>query len=170
MNSKTTQIIVYTDGASRGNPGPAAAGFVLNDSDGAQLQAKAFFMGQATNNVAEYTAVIKALEVAKQLDAEQILLFSDSELLVRQVNGRYRVKSQLLKPLFQQTIALLGEFKQWQVKHINREKNRQADSVVNQALDLGHDFQLNQAPDNSTERKLSALRSKDLTYCHHCRM
>jgi formyltetrahydrofolate-dependent phosphoribosylglycinamide formyltransferase len=149
LPSKTEQLIAYTDGASRGNPGPAAAGFVLCDSAGTQLQARAFFIGQATNNVAEYTAVIKALEAAKQLAVEKIEIFSDSELFVRQVNGEYRVKSQQLKDLFRKTIELLGEFKQWQVQHVPRKKNEQADRIVNQALDLGCDFELNVAADNS---------------------
>ena len=149
LASGTDRIIAYTDGASRGNPGPAAAGFVLNDSAGGRLQAEAFFIGRATNNIAEYTAVMKALEAAKQLAAERILLFSDSELLVRQVNGEYRVKSQQIKPLFQQITALLGGFKQWQVQHIPREKNEQADSIVNQALNLGHDLRVNAAAGSS---------------------
>ena len=152
LNNKTDQIIAYTDGASRGNPGPAAAGFVLKNSAGAQLQTRAFFLGQATNNVAEYTAVIKALEAAKQLNLEKITLFSDSELLVRQINGEYRVKSQQIKPLFQQTVALLDEFKKWHLRHITREKNSQADSIVNQALNLGRDIQ----PDIDSEKTSTA--------------
>ncbi len=96
------KVIAHIDGGSRGNPGPAAAGFTLTDSAGTQLQAKAFFLGQATNNVAEYTGLVKALEAAKQIGAEQITVFSDSELLVRQINGQYKVKSELIRPFFRQ--------------------------------------------------------------------
>jgi ribonuclease HI len=91
------KIIAHIDGGSRGNPGPAAAGFVLKDSSGTQLQAKAYFIGRTTNNVAEYTSLVKALEAAGKFGAEQIIVFSDSELLVKQINGQYRVKSELIK-------------------------------------------------------------------------
>jgi len=105
------KIIAHIDGASRGNPGPAAAGFTLADSAGTQLQAKAFFLGRATNNIAEYTSLVKALEAAKKIGAEQLVVFSDSELLVRQINGQYKVKSEQIRPLFRQAVNLLGEFK-----------------------------------------------------------
>jgi len=134
-------IIAYIDGGSRGNPGPAAAAFVLNDKNGKQLQAKAFVLGKATNNVAEYTGLIKALEAAKQIGAEKLTVFSDSELLVRQINGQYRVKSEQIRPLFQQAVSLLGHFENWKVNHILRGKNQQADGLLNQALDLGHDIE-----------------------------
>ncbi len=135
------KIIAHIDGGSRGNPGPAAAGFTLADSAGTQLQAKAFFLGQATNNVAEYTSLVKALEAAKQIGAEQLTVFSDSELLVRQINGQYKVKSELIRPFFRQAVSLLAEFKNWRVRHITREENEQADKLVNQALNLGSDIE-----------------------------
>jgi len=141
MRDTTNDIIAYIDGASRGNPGPAAAGFTLADSAGTQLQAKAFFLGQATNNIAEYTSFVKALEAAKQIGAEQLMVFSDSELLVRQINGQYKVKSEQIRPLFRQAVNLLGEFKTWKVRHIAREKNKEADKLVNQALNLGADIE-----------------------------
>ncbi len=135
------KIIAHIDGGSRGNPGPAAAGFTLADSAGTQLQAKAFFLGQATNNVAEYTSLVKALEAAKQIGAEQLTVFSDSELLVRQINGQYKVKSELIRPFYRQAVSLLAEFKNWRVRHITREENEQADKLVNQALNLGSDIE-----------------------------
>jgi formyltetrahydrofolate-dependent phosphoribosylglycinamide formyltransferase len=136
------KIIAYIDGGSRGNPGPAAAGFTLADSAGTQLVGKGFFLGRATNNIAEYTSFLKALEAAKQAGAEQLTVFSDSELLVRQINGRYKVKSEQIRPLFQKAVTLLDGFKGWQVSHIPREKNHQADRLVNQALDLKRDVEL----------------------------
>jgi len=141
MRDTKYEIIVHIDGGSRGNPGPAAAGFTLADSAGTQLQAKAFFLGQATNNVAEYTSLVKALEAAKQIGAEQLTVFSDSELLVKQINGQYKVKSELIRPFFRQAVSLLGEFKNWRVQHIPREKNEEADKLVNQALNLGSDIE-----------------------------
>jgi len=133
------KIIIHTDGGSRGNPGPAAAAFILTDEAGTKLDAKAFFLGQTTNNVAEYTAITKALEAAKHADAKQLMIFSDSELLVKQLNGEYKVKSEKIRPLFRQTINLLNEFESWKVQHINREKNKEADKLVNQALNLEQD-------------------------------
>jgi formyltetrahydrofolate-dependent phosphoribosylglycinamide formyltransferase len=135
-------IIAHIDGGSRGNPGPAAAAFVLTDAKGRHLRAKAFFLGQATNNVAEYTAIHKALEAAKSLGAGQITVYSDSELLVRQLNGQYKVKSDTIRPLFAETIAMLAEFESWQVRHIVRENNKQADMLVNRALDLERDVEM----------------------------
>jgi phosphoribosylglycinamide formyltransferase-1 len=139
-------VIAYIDGASRGNPGPAAAGFILTDSTGNRLSAKAFFLGQTTNNIAEYTALIKALEAVEEIGAKNLTVFSDSELLVRQINGTYKVKSDQIRPLFQQATDLLAQFKGYEVQHIVREKNKQADKLVNQALNLERDIQ---EPDNS---------------------
>jgi formyltetrahydrofolate-dependent phosphoribosylglycinamide formyltransferase len=135
------QITIYTDGGSRGNPGPAAAGFILADPKGNQLQAKALFLGQTTNNVAEYTAIVKALESAKQIGVKRVTVFSDSELLVKQVNGQYKVKSEQIRPLFRQAIDLINDFEDCKVKHITRDKNKQADELVNQALNLEQDIE-----------------------------
>jgi formyltetrahydrofolate-dependent phosphoribosylglycinamide formyltransferase len=154
-------IIAYIDGASRGNPGPAAAAFSLSSRDGTQLQAKAFFLGKTTNNVAEYTAVVKALEAAKQIGTGELTIFSDSELLVRQLNGDYKVKSEQIRPLFRQAVDLLAQFKNWKVQHITREKNKEADKLVNQALNLGCDIEGKpaQAPPNTPPIRLGVLIS-----------
>jgi phosphoribosylglycinamide formyltransferase-1 len=147
----TDHVTIYVDGGSRGNPGPAAAAFVLKDKKGKQLQAKSFFIGKATNNIAEYTAIIKALEASKEFDAKEADIYSDSELLVRQLGGRYKVKSENIAPLFQQVTELLSEFEKWQIRHIPREKNKQADKLVNQALDLKKDIEA--APESATENR-----------------
>ncbi|MFC1795023.1 phosphoribosylglycinamide formyltransferase [Planctomycetota bacterium] len=147
-------IIAYLDGGSRGNPGPAAAAFVLNDASGTQLEAKAFFLGRATNNVAEYTGFVKALEAAAQIGPEQLRVFSDSELLVRQINGQYKVKSEQIRPLYQQAVSLLSQFKSWKVRHVTRDKNKQADSLVNQALDAGHDIEAKRKSTTSKEKPI----------------
>jgi len=135
------KIVVYTDGGSRGNPGPAAAGFVLRDNNGVELKRKAFFLGKTTNNVAEYTAIIKAIEAALQIGAEKLAIFSDSELLVRQINGRYKVKSENIKPLYRQAMDLMGQLNSWKVSHVRREMNVQADAIVNQAIDRRADVE-----------------------------
>jgi len=155
------EIIAHIDGASRGNPGPAAAGFILTDSTGTQLQAKAHVLGKTTNNVAEYTSLIKALEAARQIGAEKLTVFSDSELLVKQIRGKYRVRSEQIRPLFQQAVDMLGRFKDWKVRHITRENNREADGLVNQALNLGRDVEDEQepAPPNKKAVRLGVLIS-----------
>jgi phosphoribosylglycinamide formyltransferase 1 len=145
-------IIAYIDGASRGNPGPAAAAFILSTPDGTQLQAKAFFLGETTNNVAEYTAVVKALEAAKQIGDEELTVFSDSELLVKQLNGEYKVKSEQIRPLFRSAIGGLSHFKNWKIQHITRDKNKEADKLVNQALNLGRDIESRLEPTTQNKK------------------
>jgi len=134
-------IIIHTDGGSRGNPGPAASAFVLTDDAGKPLQGRGFFLGRATNNVAEYTAVLRALQAARQIEASTLTVFSDSELLVKQINGYYRVKSPKIRPLYRKVMDVLNQFEDWAVEHILREENKQADKLVNQSLDLQKDVE-----------------------------
>jgi len=133
------KIIAYTDGGSRGNPGPAAAAVVLTDVEGRPLFSKGFFLGRTTNNVAEYTAILKALEAALDLGAASIEVVSDSELLVRQLNGQYAVRSDHLLPLYQKARQLLSQFSPRLVRHVVREHNKHADNLVNQTLDARAD-------------------------------
>jgi phosphoribosylglycinamide formyltransferase-1 len=135
------KVIVHTDGGSRGNPGPAAAGFTLDDVDGHRLQTKAFYLGETTNNVAEYTALIRALEAARKLGADHVAVYSDSELMVRQLSGAYKVKSEAIRPLFEQVNELRSLFESCLVRHVMREKNEDADRIVNQALDARRDIE-----------------------------
>ena len=128
-------VVAYIDGGSRGNPGPAASGFILSDRDGNPLLSKGIFLGTKTNNEAEYTALVKALEAALELKAEKIMIFGDSELLVKQINGQYKVKSEKILPLYEEAAGLLSQFKKWKVEHVYREKNKIADGLVNEALD-----------------------------------
>ena len=154
MPKQVEQIIIYADGGSRGNPGPAAAAFVLADPAGIQLQARGFWLGRTTNNVAEYTAIDKALGAAKQIGAKQVVVFSDSELVVRQVNGEYKVKSEKLRPLFQRTVSLLGEFENWKVQYISRDENKEADKLVNQVLNLGRDVEGKESSSKPNKRAI----------------
>ncbi len=155
MEALAEEIVVYTDGGSRGNPGPAAAGFVLIDTNGTQLLGKAFFLGRTTNNVAEYTAIIKALEAAKQKGGKRITVFSDSELLVRQLNGQYKVKSEQVRPLYRQATFLMDEFESCKVQYIAREENKEADKLVNQALNLEGDVE---AKEQAAEPNKNTIR------------
>lgn len=133
--------VAYTDGASRGNPGPAAAGFLLQDETGRHLLARAYFLGRATNNVAEYTAVIRALEAAETIGISDLTLYTDSELVVRQLEGRYKVKSDLIQPLVERVQKLQAGFASCVIMHVTRDKNSQADRLVNKALDAGEDVE-----------------------------
>lgn len=126
---------VYTDGASRGNPGPAAVGAVFRQKDGEALCGHAQAIGEATNNQAEWHAVVQALEHCSRWGVARVHLFLDSELVSRQLIGQYRVKSLDLRPLFQQAQHLSRGFKEFKVRHVRREKNAHADQLANSALD-----------------------------------
>jgi len=128
-------LIIYTDGGSRGNPGPGAAAYVLSDKANNVIAGKAFFSEETTNNVAEYMGLLKGLEAAKKAGADSIEVFSDSELIVKQINGEYRVKSDNLKAVYNKCTDLLSGFDDWNISHISREKNTRADRLANRAMD-----------------------------------
>jgi ribonuclease HI len=123
------EIIVYTDGASRGNPGPAGIGVMLCTRSGEIVGEIAEYIGETTNNVAEYRAVIRGLEEAKALRAERVVVATDSQLLVRQILGQYKVKNEGLKPLFDQVNRLRKQFIRSDFIHIPRERNARADAL-----------------------------------------
>ncbi len=127
-------LLIYTDGASRGNPGEAGAGVVIKDREGKVYRTLKKYLGQTTNNQAEYNALILALREVKGM-GQNIRILSDSELLVRQVKGQYKVKNRNIKPLFDEARALLGGFASWEIEHIPREMNREADGLANEAID-----------------------------------
>ena len=126
---------IFTDGASRGNPGPASVGVVFRQKDGPDLAEFCEVIGKATNNVAEYRAVVAALEICRDWKAKKVHLFMDSELIVRQIHGTFRVKSPDLRPLYQQVQFLIKELKEFKVTHIKRAQNSHADALTNKALD-----------------------------------
>lgn len=128
-------MIVACDGASRGNPGPAGAGAQITDGDGVVLAEVAEGLGEATNNVAEYTAVIRGLERARELGASDVLLRSDSQLLINQLNGRYRVRTPHLQPLHARVRGLAASFDSIEYEHVRRELNAEADRLANQGVD-----------------------------------
>jgi ribonuclease HI len=129
------KVVVYVDGGARGNPGPAAIGVVISDADGSVLDEVAETIGVATNNVAEYRALLKGVERASALGADEIELVNDSELVARQLTGAYKVKHPAMKPLYEQAIAALQGFGRWKVRTVPRAQNARADALVNAALD-----------------------------------
>lgn len=130
------RLLIHTDGAARGNPGPAGAGAVLRDaSEGSIVAEIAVGLGRATNNVAEWTAVLLALEEARRLGATHVDLRMDSELVARQINGIYRVKHPDLKPIHAAVMALLRELEGYSIGHVPRELNKDADRLSNVAID-----------------------------------
>jgi ribonuclease HI len=129
------KVVVHVDGGARGNPGPAAVGAVASSPDGDALLEKGVYIGEATNNVAEYRAVLLGLELARELGAREVEVINDSELVARQIGGQYKVKHAGLKPLFLDTMRALREFDAWTVRNVRRESNERADELVNEALD-----------------------------------
>ncbi len=129
------RLTVHVDGGARGNPGPAAIAAVISDQRGEVIHEVSESIGRATNNVAEYRALLLGIERAKQLGATEIDLVGDSELIVKQVRGEYKVKDAGLRPLHSAAQRALGEFSEWSLRHVRRERNAEADALVNQALD-----------------------------------
>lgn len=129
------EVVVSTDGGARGNPGPAAIGASICDIEGNELSVVSEAIGNTTNNVAEYTAVVRGLEEALDIGATKVRLRSDSELLIRQIEGRYKVKALHLIPLHRQVRELLASFESASIEHVRREFNKRADALVNEALD-----------------------------------
>ena len=135
------KIIIYTDGGSRGNPGEAAIGIVIKNEQGDTIKTYGEVLGIATNNIAEYTAIVVALQKVKQLLGKErtkkteIEFRMDSELAMKQLNGEYKIENEDLQPLFLKIWNLKFDFGKMSFKHIPREKNKEADKLVNEALD-----------------------------------
>jgi len=135
MSVQGHSLTLQADGGARGNPGPAGAGAVLYDADGKEVAALSRFLGRATNNEAEYRALIMGLTEAQRLGAGELTVKLDSELIVRQLQGRYRVKAPGLKPLFAEARRLLQPFAKVSIMHVPRADNARADELANQAMD-----------------------------------
>ena len=131
----TKSLVIFTDGAARGNPGPAAIGAIIKDKTGNNIASISRPIGRTTNNQAEYSAIIAALEQAINLGADRVEIRSDSELVTRQVNGQYRVKTASLRPLYLKVKQLQGQLKDFNITHIPRQQNQEADRLANMALD-----------------------------------
>ena len=133
---KNKKLLLYTDGGSRGNPGPSGIGVVILDAKRKKIKEASRYIGETTNNIAEYSALVCGLEEAAALGADEIVVYMDSELLAKQLSGEYRVKDENIKTLFEKALGLLKHFESFEIKHIAREKNKDADKLVNKAINL----------------------------------
>jgi ribonuclease HI len=129
------KLVLHVDGGARGNPGPAAVGVVIARDDGEVVDEIAETIGVATNNVAEYRAVLRGLAQARALGASEVELVNDSELVARQLTGVYKVKHPAMKPLYEEAIGTLRGFERWHIRSVPRAENARADALVNAALD-----------------------------------
>jgi ribonuclease HI len=129
------RVVVNVDGGARGNPGPAAVAAVATDGDGEVVGERSAYIGETTNNVAEYKALLLGLELARELGAGEVEVVNDSELVAKQISGAYRVKHAGLKPLYLEALEALRQFDGWKVRSVRRESNTHADALVNAALD-----------------------------------
>jgi ribonuclease HI len=130
-----TKAIVHVDGGARGNPGPAAAACVISTPEGEILGEHAELLGDVTNNVAEYRALLLGLRRARELGVTDVEVVGDSELIAKQVRGLYKVKHEAMRPLHREAMAALREFERWSIRTVPREQNEHADALVNAALD-----------------------------------
>lgn len=135
MPERAERVVVNVDGGARGNPGPAAVGAVAADPDGVVLAERGEYIGETTNNVAEYRALLLGLELARGMGASAVEVVNDSELVAKQISGEYRVKHAGLKPLYLEAMEALRGFDEWRVRSVRRESNERADALVNAALD-----------------------------------
>jgi ribonuclease HI len=135
MSELADEWLLMVDGAARGNPGDAGCGAVILDRNGAVVKELSRFLGHATNNVAEYEGLLMGLEALLRLGRKRIRVQSDSQLLVRQLNGEYRVKDEKLKALFQKAMSLLRQFDAYRIVHVPRELNKLADRLANKGID-----------------------------------
>jgi ribonuclease HI len=129
------KVVVNVDGGARGNPGPAAVAAVATTPEGESLAERNGYIGETTNNVAEYRALLLGLELARELGASEVEVVNDSELVARQIGGEYKVKHAGLKPLYLDAMRSLREFDGWAVRAVRRDENSRADELVNEALD-----------------------------------
>ncbi|MFH0732205.1 MAG: ribonuclease HI family protein [Candidatus Omnitrophota bacterium] len=129
------RYFLYIDGAARGNPGPAGVGIVISDAKGRVIETISKYIGENTNNVAEYTALVFGMDQLRKIDAKDIVINTDSELLAKQLGGEYKVKSPALKSLYDKVTQMLVSFDEVRINQIGREKNKQADELANQAID-----------------------------------
>lgn len=129
------RLVIHTDGASRGNPGEAGIGILIMNESGQVVDKISEYIGRVTNNVAEYTALVRALERARDLGATRVRVYADSELMVKQLNGEYKVKNEGLQPLFNRALSQVRKFEEFQIEHITRDRNKEADRLANEGID-----------------------------------
>jgi len=130
------RLLIYIDGAARGNPGPAGIGVVILDENRQKVKDYSKYLGKATNNIAEYNALVYALQEVHMLGVKDVVLHMDSELVANQLKGEFRVKNNNIKPLFEQAIHLINGLDKIEIKHIDRSLNKDADKLANKAINL----------------------------------
>jgi ribonuclease HI len=130
-------LVAHIDGGARGNPGPAGYGVVIEDEEGSSVAELSRYLGRQTNNFAEYSGLLAALQYTREHGFKALKVLSDSELLVRQINGQYKVKSPGLLPLYREACTLIHELDWFKIQHVRRELNRDADRLANRAMDQG---------------------------------
>jgi len=157
----TAELVINVDGGARGNPGPAGYGALVRDGAGNTIAELSEFIGIATNNVAEYRGLLAGLEYAKSHQAQVIKVYSDSELVVKQVKGIYKVKSPDLKPLFDQVLRTAAGFPKFSIHHVPRARNSEADRLANLAMDRGARGGFGQVKTTPTAPPRSALRKEE---------
>ena len=135
MTEALDTLVVHVDGGARGNPGPAGIAAVATSPDGEPLAERNEYIGEATNNVAEYRALLLGAGLARELGARAVELVCDSQLVARQIGGQYRVKHAGLKPLHRAAMEALAGFDRWSIRDVRREHNERADELVNEAID-----------------------------------
>jgi len=151
-------LIINIDGGARGNPGPAGAGVVIRTDDGRLIHEGGYFLGRQTNNQAEYTGLIRALERAARCGDQPLTIYSDSELLVRQITGEYRVKNPGLQELYYEVQKLLIRVSVWKIRHVRREQNSRADELANLAMDQHADQIVFDEDDSASSARSDAVR------------
>jgi ribonuclease HI len=150
-------LLAHIDGGARGNPGPAGYGVVITDSSGRKIAGLSEYLGHQTNNYAEYSGLLAALKFAVQNNFKALKVVSDSELMVKQIRGVYKVKNQALKELHQRAQELIGKLDWFQIQHVLREKNREADGLANAAMDKGMGRNSNVGSDVAASRAAVSL-------------
>jgi ribonuclease HI len=135
MDRKYPKLVLHVDGGARGNPGPAAIGVVVSEPGGAPVTTFSATIGETSNNVAEYRALLRGLELAAEHGAREVEVINDSELVARQVSGVYKVKHPAMQELHREAIAALARFESWSIESVPRAQNAEADALVNEALD-----------------------------------
>ncbi|MEJ2007496.1 MAG: ribonuclease HI family protein [Acidobacteriota bacterium] len=162
--TRTKEVIAHIDGGSRGNPGPAAYGIVIEQADGTRVASLSKYLGHTTNNVAEYEGLLAALNYALAHNHLRLKVISDSELLTRQINGQYKVRNPNLKILHERARALIAQLDAFQIEHVRREHNREADRLANQAMDAAKGKKLPQAHSAGQHRGQSKTELTSATH------
>jgi ribonuclease HI len=130
-------VTIYTDGGARGNPGPGGCGAVIKDGSGKTIKEISEFLGHTTNNVAEYMGLVRSLEFIMRNKPDNVIIYTDSNLVVNQIQGKFKVKDRKIQPLHKYCTDMLKKLKSYQIMHVKREKNREADALANKAMDEG---------------------------------